>query len=46
MGTIEIIITTISLTTIFWLSAFSYLLDKKRNSDKTKINRIFKQKKW
>lgn len=44
METIEIIITTISLTTIFWFSAFSYILDRKKDSDKIKIERIFKQK--
>jgi hypothetical protein len=46
MGIFEIIITTTSLTSIFWLGVFSYYVDKKKDSDKRKIERIFKQKKW
>jgi len=43
---IETIVTAISLTSIFWFGVFSSYMDYKKDSDRKKIERIFKDKKW
>jgi hypothetical protein len=46
MDLIETIVTAISLTSIFWFGVFSSYMDYKKDSDRKKIERIFKDKKW
>lgn len=46
MDTLSIIVTTLAVTTSFWLGFFVVYQDNVKDREKKKIEKLFRDKKW